>query len=472
LPVEPALRVSHIETIAGPLEIRDHYYPGQGVLREAVVPGPTVMAGPSTRPDGSVGYDLCALSGGGSNGAFGAGVLCGWTQAGTRPTFQVVTGISTGSLVASFAFAGPRFDPALQSAFTTVDDSRIFRRHLIASWPWSDSLCDTTPLANLIAQYADAELLRAIAEGHRQGRRLYVGTTNLDQKRLIMWDMGSIAACGHPGAADLYHRVLRASCSIPVMFNPVEFRVLANGERRSEMHVDGGARTSVFMRRALVGDFEVTAADPDVRRSRAVIGAEERPDEPAIPILEGSRLYIIVNGKLRPDPEPAARGLVPIAGGSMEALMSASFNGDMARMFLFCLGTGAKFQLIAVPRDMNAIPSAKFDPYGMHLLFQAGYQMAQAGDAWQRAPRGLEDSEIRQLEDRLAPRNQPRAPGPLSNDDPPEPAPATASRRRNDGPDPDVQAAGWRARRDPTRPSLHHDDQILRARAEAEDISP
>ncbi len=245
--VVPTAVIMNVQTSAGPLPVRDHVYPGQGVIRQAIVTGPVAPPSAPVRPDGTTGYDLLALSGGGSNGAFGAGVLCGWTQAGTRPTFQVVTGISTGALLASFAFAGPQFDPQLRTAYTTVESSQIFRRNSLMQLPWSDSLCRTDPLKEMIAHYADDPLLKAIADGYRQGRRLYVGTTHLDQKRLIIWDMGSIAACGHPGAPQLFRAVLRASTSIPVLFNPAEFQVQAEtGKWYSELHVDGGgaARSS------------------------------------------------------------------------------------------------------------------------------------------------------------------------------------------------------------------------------------
>jgi hypothetical protein len=417
--VQPAAFISAIQTSAGPLEIRDRYIPGQGVIREAVGGGPTASApAPSQRADGSFGYDLLALSGGGSNGAFGAGVLSGWTQVGTRPNFAVVTGISTGSLLSSFAFAGPEFDPQLRQAFTTIQNPNIFRRNRLVQLPWSDSLFRADPLEDLIGTFADARLLEAVAEGHRQGRRLYVGSTDLDQKRLIIWDMGSIAACGHPGAPELYRKVLRASSSIPVLFDPMEFQVSARGGWYSELHVDGGTRASLFMRRALVSQLgeplaqaragaEKTVTDDAVRRTRYDTDETIAPEEidPKDEIVDrrldlyGSRLFIIVNGKLRPEPAATDRGLVPIAAHSIQSLMSAQFNGELYRMYLLTASTGMAFRMVAIPEEQRNVSSpAEFNPDAMTLLFELGRGMADRGIAWIPAPRGIDESEVAILE--------------------------------------------------------------------------
>jgi predicted acylesterase/phospholipase RssA len=397
--LQPTDAITHVMTSVGGVPIRERYYPGQGMVREAVVAGPLGRPTPAVRADGTVGYDLLALSGGGSNGAFGAGYLCGWTKAGTRPVFQVVTGISTGSLLSSFAFAGPAFDGRLRQAFTTIQTPMIYRRRPLIALPWSDSIGRTDPLDHLIATYADSALLQAVAEGHRQGRRLYVGTTDLDHKRLIIWDMGSVAACGHPGAPELYRRVLRASSSIPVLFNPIEFPVVFNDMEFSELHVDGGVRTQVFMRRPLLQHLEpIAARDGDVLVQPTDVSASSVPGQ-TIPLnLAGSRLFILVNGKLRPDSSAPARRLLPIAEESLHALMSAEFNGDLYRMLLLTSTTGMQYQLQAIPADLRNIPNAAdFNPDAMTRLFLTGHELARSGTPWMPAPRGLDDSELQLL---------------------------------------------------------------------------
>ena len=416
VPVGPDVPVTHVVTSAGPLEIRERYYPGQGTIRHALVRGqpPEVRRRPPVRPDGSTGYDLLALSGGGSNGAFGAGVLYGWSKAGTRPTFQVVTGISAGSLLSSFAFAGPQYDDRLRTLFTTMTNDQIYWRNNLLRLPWSDSLARTDPLDQLIRFQIDPQLLAAVARGDREGRRLYVGTTHLDHKRLIIWDMGSIAASGHPGAADLCARVLLASSSIPVVFTPVEFQVIAGGQPHSELHVDGGARSQVFLRSMLVRNLDPAAGGPPSEQLDAP--PSDAPPSTAgstfrrIANLTGTRLYVIVNGKLQADPAPAKRVLLPIASESLSALMYAKSSADLLRLYYLSNATGMDYRLVAIPQGARNVPTTtEFDPTRMTGLFQLGNAMARSETSWVRAPRGLDENEFPDYE-----REAVEAKGPLA----------------------------------------------------------
>ena len=202
---------------------------------------------------------VLALSGGGAEGAFGAGILCGWTQSGTRPRFKLVTGISTGALMAPFAFLGPSYDARLKEAYTTISDRDIFQAHSpVAILLWLvnlrelPSLADSRPLAQLVAKIVDAQVLQEIAQEHLKGRRLLMGTTQLDAQRLVIWNMGAIAASGHPQALELFRKIMVASASIPAMFPPQYFAVEAGGEEFQEMHVDGGARVQVMLYEAAI----------------------------------------------------------------------------------------------------------------------------------------------------------------------------------------------------------------------------
>jgi predicted acylesterase/phospholipase RssA len=162
-----------------------------------------------------------ALSGGGENGAFGAGVLCGWTAAGNRPTFKLVTGISTGALLATFAFLGPEYDAQLKAAYTTATDKDIYTKESILTAYWRESVYSTKPLAETIAKYIDEKVLAAVAGEYKKGRILLIGTTQLDAQRLVIWDMGAIASSNKPGALDLFRKVLLASASMPAVFPSV-----------------------------------------------------------------------------------------------------------------------------------------------------------------------------------------------------------------------------------------------------------
>ncbi len=223
--------------------------------------------------NGVVHYPQLALSGGGANGAFGAGFLNGWTTTGKRPVFKFVTGVSTGALMAPFAFLGHSYDDALREFYTTTASRDIFivgsLFTLAARLLTGEALADTGPLVTLIEQHVDAELLQRVAAAHARGRRLYIGTVDLDAQRFVVWNMGVIASSGDPDALALFRKVMLASASIPIAFPPVYFDVEADGRSYDEMHVDGGVgarvfiagglfRHSIFQQRGGLGSFEAT----------------------------------------------------------------------------------------------------------------------------------------------------------------------------------------------------------------------
>ena len=192
--------------------------------------------------DGVRQYDLLVLSGGGSTGAFGAGLLSGWTKAGARPTFKIVAGVSTGALQATAAFLGPHCDHVLREIFTSYRTPEVYTtRHPLGALT-QDAACDSAPLKRLIDRYMTAAMLERVARAHAAGRRLFVGTTNLDASRFVVWDMGAIASSGRPDALRRYRKVLLASCAVPLLLPPVYFDVDAGGRACSEMHADGGMR--------------------------------------------------------------------------------------------------------------------------------------------------------------------------------------------------------------------------------------
>ncbi|HSO72195.1 MAG TPA: patatin-like phospholipase family protein, partial [Thermodesulfobacteriota bacterium] len=181
-----------------------------------------------------------ALSGGGDDGAYGAGVLCGWTAHGDRPQFKLVTGISTGALIAPFAFLGSSYDDTLRHLYTGISSQDILRKNNLLTVLWRESLADTKPLANMLDHYVDEAMLAAVAAEHKKGRRLIIGTTQLDAQRLVLWDMGAIAASGDPEAIKLFRKIMLTSASIPGAFPPQYIRVESGGNFYEEMHVDGG----------------------------------------------------------------------------------------------------------------------------------------------------------------------------------------------------------------------------------------
>lgn len=321
--------------------------------------------------DGSVRYPHLALSGGGANGAFGAGFLNGWSATGSRPVFKTVTGVSTGALMAPFAFLGPSYDQALREFYTTTRTADIFvlgsiLRQLLVG----EALADTAPLAALIERHVDADLLARIATEHRRGRRLYVGTADLDAGRFVVWNMGLIAASGQGGSLTLFRRVMLASASIPVAFPPVFFEVEAGRGRYDEMHVDGGVGARVFVHGG------VLRADAFRQRGGRGVGHED--------------IYVIHNGQLITLPDPVRRSVPAIALRVLEATGRAAVLGDLLRIHAHAEREGAGFAWITIPDDVSLDGAEVFDPAKMRQLYDLGYAMAGVPQRWFTSLPGLE----------------------------------------------------------------------------------
>ena len=187
------------------------------------------------------GLHFLALSGGGDDGAFGAGVLCGWTAHGDRPEFKLVTGISTGALIAPFAFLGSSYDDTLRYLYTGITGKDIFSMKSLLTVLWRESVADTQPLAKMLDKYVDESMLAEIAAAHTKGRRLIIGTTQLDAQRLVLWDMGAIASSGDPDAIKLFRKIMLTSASIPGAFPAAIYqggsgRQILRGDARGRRH--------------------------------------------------------------------------------------------------------------------------------------------------------------------------------------------------------------------------------------------
>jgi predicted patatin/cPLA2 family phospholipase len=322
--------------------------------------------------DGQVTYPHLALSGGGASGAFGAGLLNGWSSTGKRPVFKVVTGVSTGALMAPFAILGPDHDDALRMFYTTTRTTDIFK---LGSVLWQliagEALADTRPLQSLIAQHVDATLLQRVADAHRQGRRLYIGTVDLDVPRFVVWNMGLIATSGRPEALDLFRKVMLASASIPVAFPPVFFDVELHpdGPRYDEMHVDGGVGARVFLNGGVYRG--------SLFRERGGHGGSGREN-----------IFVIHNGQLIPKPDPVNRSLAAIAVRVIDASGRAAALGDLLRIYSYAQREDADFQWVTIPDYVDVSQEESFDPAMMRKLYDVGFRMAIAGTYWNSEPPG------------------------------------------------------------------------------------
>lgn len=323
----------------------------------------------AANPDGVPGdASYLAISGGGANGAFGAGILVGWTAAGDRPAFRVVTGVSTGALMAPFVFAGPEYDSDLRALYTTISTKDIFRRRSLISLPRADAVGDSEPLQALLDTHVDQDLLDAIAREHNKGRRLFIGTTHLDAGEPVLWSIGLIAASGHPRALALVRKIMLASASIPGLFPPVYFEVEVDGEIYDEMHVDGGAAAQVF---AYPDSLDLPA-------TWARLG-----------MVEQTRMYVIRNARIDPEWKEVRPRFTSIASRSISLVIRAQGVGDLYRIYLSAQRDGIDYNLAYVPRYFGEEPGEEFDPEYMRKLFDLGYYLAESGFPWAKEPPGF-----------------------------------------------------------------------------------
>ncbi|HEY1190324.1 MAG TPA: patatin-like phospholipase family protein, partial [Gemmata sp.] len=307
-------------------------------------------------------------------GAYPAGVLVGWTATGTRPEFDVVTGISTGALLGAFAFLGPSEDCELQRCYTTLESKHIYRRNRLLPSLLSESLADSSPLAQVIAETANDARIARFAQEHQKGRRFYVGTTDLDARRAVVWDMGAIASRGTPESRELFRKVLLASASIPGFFPPVRIPMTVDGKRYVERHIDGGTTSSMFFAPPWV---------PPEARAHLPTGW-----------LYGSELYILVAGKMYPDPTPVKPRTFAIASNAISTIVYDQTRSDLHKLFLRTAMTGMSYNVSVIPDEVESpLASTDFEPEEMARLFQAGVQWARSGLKWRTTPPGYEPNE-------------------------------------------------------------------------------
>jgi hypothetical protein len=303
-------------------------------------------------------FEMLALSGGAWDGAYGAGILNGWTKSGKRPEFTVVTGVSAGSLIAPLAFLGPDYDAELKDAYTSGAAEPIGdgTDNIIAVASGGSMRRDA--LLALVSRYVDQRLLRAVADAHAQGRRLLVVTTNLDAQRAVVWNMGVIASRGD---VQLFREVLTASSSVPGMFNPTRITVKANGRQFEELHVDGGVTTNVFTL-------------PDAML------ANGGPHHGGTP---GS-MYVIMNTSLAPEFAVQDTELAALAGRSISTLIKANSKTTLLASIEFARSTGIDFNMTHINKDLPKDLKPSFSTDYMRAMYKMGYNRAIAGNFWEK----------------------------------------------------------------------------------------
>lgn len=299
-----------------------------------------------------------ALSGGGADGAYGVGVLNGWSRAGTRPTFSVVSGVSTGGLIAPFAFLGPQYDDTLREVYTSGIAESLLNDPSIIRVLFGSGLFGNKRLRELVARYVGPEILMQVAHENAKGRKLLVVTTDLDTQRTAIWDMGKIAAVGTPEALHLFRDVMAASASIPLVFPPILIEAEGRGRRFQEMHVDGGVTAPVLTL-------------PEALLFQGRLPGNARMD-----------IYILVNKKIERNFELVSNSTIDVASRSLSSITQSQTRSIIFSTYDFAKRNRLGFHLSYIERDYPAPPSEGFDTAYMRALYQYGYEKAASGQAW------------------------------------------------------------------------------------------
>jgi predicted acylesterase/phospholipase RssA len=314
-----------------------------------------------------------AISGGANDGAFGAGFLSGWSASGTRPDFAMVTGVSTGALIAPFVFVGSQYDDKLRHVYTSTSTNGILQSSafkVLQGLTGGLAVADNGPLLKMIEANITPELMAAIAVEHRKGKRLFIGTTNMEAQRGVIWDIGAIADSGNPGALALIRKIILASVSVPGVFEPVFIDVQVGDQHYDEIHADGGVVSQVFIY--------------PLKLKRSVIDAFSRNQ------LE-RRLYVLRNGKIEPQYKTQELSLFGLTSRSLETFTKYQALGDLYRLYLETTRDGVDFNLVYIPDSFDAQSRQLFDPDYMRQLYDVGYSMGLHADAaWQKKPPGID----------------------------------------------------------------------------------
>ena len=319
--------------------------------------------------------NFLAISGGGDDGAFGAGLLVGWSERGDRPPFDVVTGVSTGSLAAPFAYLGQSYDPQLREVYTNITDDDVLRqRGVIMGTLASDAMADSAPLRAMIERHLDEQMIRRIAEEYQKGRLLFILTTNLDQGRPVIWNIGEIASSKEPGARKLIVDVLLASASIPGAFPPVMIDVTLDGVKYQEMHVDGGTIAQAFL-------YPPSYSVNEAAARRGIKAAVLRAHRKRI-------AYVIRNGRLFRNEEDVKLQTIAIAKQAITTMITTSGVNDTYRMYLLTRRDGVDFNLASIGTDFTTPYKGPFEQSYMRSLFDYGFEKGRNGHTWQKVPPG------------------------------------------------------------------------------------
>ena len=320
-----------------------------------------------SKKNGSVPFDILTLTGGGSRGAFGTGLILGWTDKGNIPKFDIITGISTGAVMAPFIFLGEEELKKVEYFYTKMHTENVF----VSTWSsffGYGYIMNAKPLKKLFKKNFDKAFLDKVTQEHKKGRRLYIGTTNIDTGQLTVWDMGAIASSDREDKYQRFADIVYASSALPVYLPPQYMSVDVDGKDYYQMHIDGGIYAQVFMIGLLVNWGEVLEFDKSDNTDFNVT------------------LYTVANRKYRQRDiyQPVEQAPFSIIEAYVLTEMDLLFDRSVYRLYKSCEKKGFKFRMASIPDkmpDVITVPT-EFKPKEMIELFNIGYQLGKTDIPW------------------------------------------------------------------------------------------
>lgn len=305
------------------------------------------------------------ISGGGADGAFGAGLLVGWTKSGERPEFQMVTGTSTGAIIAPFAFLGAKYDSVLLEIYSQLTKDKVYESQLLSGIFGGASIADNTFLQQQIEKYITLELIEEIALEHEKARNLFIVTTHFDTMRPMIWHIGGIAAKRNIESVKLIRKIMLASAAIPILFPPVAFDREKDGKHFTELHIDGGVTRNAF-------SYPAQISMPEIEKIQG--------------LTFNRNVYVIHNGNNKLPYSPAPVDLIGIASRTTLGLLQDKVNSDIERIYYISQRDGIKFNMIEIPDYFVADRAIDFDPKYMNDLLDLGVKIGIRGSFWNHKP--------------------------------------------------------------------------------------
>ena len=314
--------------------------------------------------------ELLVISGGGDWGAFGAGFLKGWSRvqgALALPQFDAVTGVSTGALIAPFAFLGDaQALDTIESLYRHPQPDWVKQRWPLYFLPSNSSFATVPGLEREMRARVDLALLRRVADASRAGRFLLVNTTDIDDGGMWVWDVGREAQRAvESGNVDRVHRILLASAGIPGAF---PFR-----EIDDVLYVDGGVTGNILYGGRV--------------REEQSFPAPWVAAYPHLPVPT-IRYWVLFNNQLRPLPQVTEPTWPAVVARSLEMGTRAATLTSMRHLFAqatisrLMRGATIDVRIVAVPDDFVPPKPGTFDKDTMNALADLGEKMGAEASSW------------------------------------------------------------------------------------------